>query len=82
MTSGLTMQPMTFLFSMTLEQRITDDLRAGQATLQNLQDNVKASAMPVSITLARMEKQGKVWTMENKNGDTVYKLTYDYKQAK
>lgn len=76
------MQPMTFLFSMTLEQRITDDLRAGQATLQNLQDNVKASAMPVSITLARMEKQGKVWTMENKNGDTVYKLTYDYKQAK
>jgi hypothetical protein len=67
---------------MTLEQRITDDLRAGQATLQNLQDNVKASAMPVSITLARMEKQGKVWTMENKNGDTVYKLTYDYKQAK
>ena len=76
------MQPMTFLFSMTLEQRITDDLRAGQATLQNLQDNVKASAMPVSITLARMEKQGKVWTMENKDGDTVYKLTYNYKQAK
>jgi hypothetical protein len=67
---------------MTLEQRITDDLRAGQATLQNLQDNVKASAMPVSITLARMEKQGKVWTMENKDGDTVYKLTYNYKQAK
>jgi hypothetical protein len=67
---------------MTLEQRITDDLRAGQATLQNLQDNVKASAMPVSITLARMEKQGKVWTMENKDGDTVYKLTYEYKQAK
>jgi DNA-binding transcriptional regulator PaaX len=69
-----------FLSDMTLEQRITDDLRAGQATLENICANVKASQTAVSATLRRMEKQGKVWTMENKDGDTVYKLTYEYKQ--
>jgi DNA-binding transcriptional regulator PaaX len=64
---------------MTLEKKITNDLRAGQATLQNLCDNLDVSSVPVSATLRRMEKEGKVWTMENKDGDTVYKLTYTFK---
>lgn len=65
---------------MTLEQKITSDLRAGQATLQNLCANLNAASVPVSATLRRMEKEGKIWTMENKDGDTVYKLTYQYKK--
>jgi len=65
---------------MTLDQRITNDLRAGQCTLENLCENVKAGAMVVSATLRRMEKEKKIWTMENKDGNTVYKLTYEFKQ--
>jgi len=66
---------------MTLEQKITNDLKAGQATLTNIGTNVKASGTAVSATLRRMEKEGKIWTMENKDGDTVYKLTYQYQKA-
>lgn len=66
---------------MTLEQRITADLRAGQATLQNLAENVQASEPAINATLRRMELEGKIWTMENKDGNTVYKLTYNYKQT-
>jgi len=65
---------------MTLETKITNDLKAGQATLPNVSQNVQASRAAVSATLRRMEKEGKIWTMENKDGDTVYKLTYQYKQ--
>ena len=65
---------------MTLEAAIKKDLAAGQATLQNLAKNIGASNTATSATLRRMEKQGKVWTMENKDGNTVYKLTYEYKQ--
>lgn len=64
---------------MTLEQRITADLRAGQATLPNLAQNVKASEPAINATLRRMEREGKIWTMANKDGNTVYKLTYNYK---
>jgi DNA-binding transcriptional regulator PaaX len=64
---------------MTLEQKITNDLCAGQATLQNLCANLGVSSVPISATLRRMEKEGKVWTMENKDGNTVYKLTYTFK---
>lgn len=64
---------------MTLEQRITADLRAGQATLPNLAQNVKASEPAINATLRRMEREGKIWTMENKDGNTVYKLTYTHK---
>ena len=65
---------------MTLEAKIMKDLSAGQATLKNIAENVKASATATGATLRRMESQGKVWTMENKSGDTVYKLTYQYKK--
>lgn len=64
---------------MTLEQRITNDLRAGQATLPNLAQNVKASEPAINATLRRMEREGKIWTMANHKGQTVYKLTYNYK---
>lgn len=64
---------------MTLEQRITNDLRAGQATLPNLAANVKASEPAINATLRRMEREGKIWTMPNHKGHTVYKLTYNYK---
>lgn len=66
---------------MTLEQRITADLRAGQATLPNLAQNVGISESGIASTLRRMEREGKIWTMENKDGNTVYKLTYNYKQT-
>lgn len=65
---------------MTLEQRITADLRAGQATLPNLAQNVKASETAINATLRRMEREGKIWTMLNKDGNTVYKLTFTFKE--
>ena len=65
---------------MTLERKITTDLSAGQATLANLCANVGMSAAGTAATLRRMEREGKIWTMQNKDGDTVYKLTYQYKQ--
>jgi DNA-binding transcriptional regulator PaaX len=64
---------------MTLEQKITNDLKAGQATLHNLSKNISENERYVLATLRRMEKEGKVWTMENKHGETVYKLTYTFK---
>jgi len=67
---------------MTLEQKIIRDLQAGQATIANLAENVKASQTAVGATLRRMESQGKIWTMENHKGQTVYKLTYHLKQNK
>jgi len=67
---------------MTLEQRIIRDLQAGQATIANLAENVKASTTAIGATLRRMEREGKIWTMENKDGATVYKLTYHLKQTK
>jgi DNA-binding transcriptional regulator PaaX len=66
---------------MTLEQRIIRDLKAGQATLENLAENVGSSLTAVTTTLRRMMTEGKVWTMENKDGATVYKLTYTAKEA-
>jgi len=66
----------------TLEAKITSDLQAGQATLANLAENIGASTTATASVLRRMEKEKKVWTMENKNGDTVYKLTYSSKQEK
>jgi len=65
---------------MTLEAKITADLQAGQATLANIAKNAGASITATATVIRRMEKDGKVWTMENKNGDTVYKLTYNYKK--
>ena len=67
---------------MTLEQKIIKDLQAGQATIANLAENVKASQTATGATLRRMEAQGKIWTMENKDGHTVYKLTYHLKNNK
>lgn len=65
---------------MTLEQRITNDLRAGQATLPNLAQNIKASEPAINATLRRMEREGKIWTMANHKGHTVYKLTFTFKE--
>lgn len=67
---------------MTLEQKIIRDLQAGQATIANLAENVQASQTAVGATLRRMEKEGKIWTMENYKGQTVYKLTYHLKHTK
>jgi DNA-binding Lrp family transcriptional regulator len=67
---------------MTLEQRIIRDLQAGQATIANLAENVKASTTSIGATLRRLESEGKIWTMENFKGQTVYKLTYHLKQNK
>jgi len=32
------------------------------------------------VAIRRMEREGKIWTMENKDGNTVYKLTYQFKK--
>jgi len=64
----------------TLEAKITSDLQAGQATLANLAENIEASTMATASVLRRMEREGKIWTMENKDGNTVYKLTYQFKK--
>ena len=60
---------------MTLEQKITKDLTAGQATLQNLCDNVGESISIVSIVLDRMMSADKVYKATNNEGMTVFRLS-------
>jgi len=56
---------------MTLETRITRDLKAGQATLQNLAKNTKSTIAAVTVTLVRMAKNRKVYTEQIGDGLTV-----------
>lgn len=60
---------------MTLEQKIKNDLKAGQATLQNLCDNVGATISIVSIVLDRMMEADKVYKAINNDGLTVFRLS-------
>jgi len=62
---------------MTLETKITRDLKAGQATLHNLAKNTNSTIAAVTVTLVRMAKNRKVYTEQLADGLTVWKLNFD-----
>jgi len=62
---------------MTLETKITRDLKAGQATLQNLAKNTNSTIAAVTVTLVRMARNRKVYTEQLADGLTVWKLNFD-----
>jgi len=62
---------------MTLETKITRDLKAGQATLQNLAKNTNSTIAAVTVTLVRMARNRKVYTEQIGDGLTVWKLNFD-----